>query len=263
VTYTVTAQDGLTIAVYTVTAQEILNSIADIAAYLSSVSGGGSAADPIPLPAGIDLSGAGWSDLLSAIGTAGKYVVLDLSACTMGGPEFDPGVAGAGEWYIVSLVLPDDAERIRAEADTISATFRYFTALTGVAGAGVKTVGGYAFSYCTALEAVNLPAVTSIGIGVFLPSSGMSLSLTLGNTAPSVGIGMFNYFFIGFVKTITVTVRVPSGATGYGTVPGTYTGADRTNNWGNAFRDMGWDGTSYLSGAVNTFITLNIRYITP
>jgi hypothetical protein len=62
----------------------------------------------------------------------------------------------------------------------------------------------------------------------------------------------------------TVTVKVPSGATGYGTVPGTYTGSDTTDNWGNAFRGKGWSSTNgYGIGTVNTNITLTIEAITP
>jgi hypothetical protein len=68
----------------------------------------------------------------------------------------------------------------------------------------------------------------------------------------------------------TVTVKVPSGAAGYGAIPGTYSGTDYTNNWGNAFRGIGWDGTSYLSDGYDATyyidmgnITLHIQYITP
>ena len=59
---------------------------------------------------------------------------------------------------------------------------------------------------------------------------------------------------------ITVTVQVPAGTTSYGTVPATYSGSDSTPNWGNAFRGLGWDGTNYSSGTVNSDITLNIEY---
>jgi hypothetical protein len=59
--------------------------------------------------------------------------------------------------------------------------------------------------------------------------------------------------FDGVTSSKTVTVRGPSGATGYGSAPTDTT----TPNWGNAFRGMGWDGSDVIdSGAVNGNITL-------
>jgi hypothetical protein len=50
-----------------------------------------------------------------------------------------------------------------------------------------------------------------------------------------------------------VSVKVPSTAlSAYGPVPTNTT----ENNWGNAFRGRGWDGTAYLTGTVNSKITL-------
>ncbi|MDR0387854.1 MAG: hypothetical protein LBH57_07420, partial [Treponema sp.] len=54
----------------------------------------------------------------------------------------------------------------------------------------------------------------------------------------------------------TVTVKVPSAATGYGSSPTNPT----DDNWGNAFRGKGWDGTSYSGAEVNSNITLYIQY---
>ncbi|MDR1373696.1 MAG: hypothetical protein LBJ24_01855, partial [Treponema sp.] len=50
--------------------------------------GSGTRTDPCFLPVSLnlaDLGGNGWTDLLAAIDAAGKYVALDLSACTMTG----------------------------------------------------------------------------------------------------------------------------------------------------------------------------------
>jgi hypothetical protein len=54
-----------------------------------------------------------WHKLLTSINTAGLYVALDLSGCTMPGTEFnaDGGIT-AGKKFIVSLVLPDSTERV-------------------------------------------------------------------------------------------------------------------------------------------------------
>jgi hypothetical protein len=57
----------------------------------------------------------------------------------------------------------------------------------------------------------------------------------------------------------TVTVKVPASATGYGTLPATYSGSGSTQNWGNAFRGMGWSSSGgYDTGTVNSEITLTI-----
>jgi hypothetical protein len=117
------------------------------------------------------------------------------------------------------------------------------------------TIGDAAFEDCTALTTVDLSAATQIGQLAFRNTGTTTLTITLGTTAPALGTGMFN----GVTTPKNVTVEVPSGATGYGTVPGTYTGSDTTNNWGNAFRGMGWDGSSYQSGTVNSNISLTIK----
>ena len=59
-----------------------LTSISQIGPYLASVSGGLSSSDPVSLPLGLPLGSTAWYGILSAIDTAGKYVDLDLSACT-------------------------------------------------------------------------------------------------------------------------------------------------------------------------------------
>jgi hypothetical protein len=145
-----------------------------------------------------------------------------------------------------------------AATDIGAYAFTFCNALETVSLPGAADIGAYAFSGCTALTALSLPAATSIGERAFY-GTGTTAPLTLGGTPPSVGVGMFNE--VDSAK--TVTVKVPSGATGYGTIPATYTTDTTTNNWGNAFRGKGWDGTSYLTGSVNSNITLNIQYITP
>jgi hypothetical protein len=140
-----------------------------IANYLNFAEGGLEAADPIPLPVELDFgtTGNGWADILSAINTAGRYVALDLSACT-GVTEFDPnGTTSGGKDKIVSLVLPDTTESIKEDGFN-SLTFRNFTNLKMVSGASVKSIGYSAFRGCTTLTMVSLPAfLSSIGAGTF------------------------------------------------------------------------------------------------
>jgi hypothetical protein len=67
--------------------------------------------------------------------------------------------------------------------------------------------------------------------------------------------------FYGVTSTKPVTVKVPSGATGYGPIPCSYT-TDTTTNWGNGFRGGGWDGTTFTftgsASDINPYIELNI-----
>jgi hypothetical protein len=122
--------------------------------------------DPIPMVESGSLSGAGWSNILTRIQNEGKYVELDLSACTGGGAEFNPGTANTGEKYIVSLILPNTATSVKASTFPDS-TFKHFSALKSVTGGAVTGIGGQAFYQCTSLKTVDFPAATTIGSWAF------------------------------------------------------------------------------------------------
>jgi hypothetical protein len=66
-----------------------------------------------------------------------------------------------------------------------------------------------------------------------------------------------------YVSTKPVKVRIPSTATAsYDST--SYIDTDTTtDNWGNAFRGKGWDGTNYLTGEVNANINLTFETYTP
>jgi hypothetical protein len=62
---------------------------------------------------------------------------------------------------------------------------------------------------------------------------------------------------------ISVTVKVPSGAAGYGTIPAAYSGNDNTGNWGDGFRAWGWNGSSTTTDTIYSFISgisLTVEY---
>jgi len=135
-----------------------------------------------------------------------------------------------------------------------SNAFQGCTSLIEVNFPAVTIVNLAAFISCTSLNTVNIPMATSLGNSVFSNSQN-HLTITLGANAPVLGTTVFG----GGVR--TVNVRVPIGATGYGVIPGTYNNTDNTTqNWGNALRGMGWNGTEYLGGTVGNFITVNIVY---
>jgi hypothetical protein len=111
-------------------------------------------------------SASGWQQLLNSINRTGKYINLDLSACTMTGTSFnpDPSVA-TGKDKIVSIILPNVATSIEAGTSNDSA-FKNFTNLKSISGTNISTIGARAFNN-TSLESINFPQVTTIGEGSF------------------------------------------------------------------------------------------------
>jgi hypothetical protein len=144
-----------------------LTSIEAVEESLGSAQGGSTADAPVSLKAAL---GAGdWEALLQAIEAAEKYVALDLSASAVIGIDtaFDPGKYNTGEPYIVSLVLPEEAESINV-TDYSQELFRNFTSLREVSGVGIKNFGyGEAFKGCTSLVSASFPAATVIDFDTF------------------------------------------------------------------------------------------------
>ena len=131
-------------------------------------------------------------------------------------------------------------------------TFADCTSLVTLSLDRATNIGNYTFEGCAALATLSFPAAASIGDYAFQKTGATALSITLGSTAPTLGLRMFSE--VDPAK--TVTVKVPSGATGYGSSP---TGTD-TVCWGNGFRGGGWKDSAFLSGGtVNSNITLTIQ----
>ena len=239
----------------------------------------------------------GWLGLLQAVWDGGKkYLNLDLSDCAMTGTAFDPrpSIRGGGvssgtdhpKGRIVSIILPNAAKSITSSTGA-STAFNFFINLKTVSGDEIvtvnqnafngcraalttvnlpkaQTIGANAFDTCTLLATLNLPSVKSFGNSVFQGSSSTSgtaahtpLTITLGAEPPTVGTGSF--ILAGHASNKkAVTVRVPSSALetyGISLFSDSDTASD---NWGNAFKGKGWDGTSYLSGTVVGTIALSI-----
>ena len=131
----------------------------------------------------------------------------------------------------------------------------------------VKIIEMQAFMY-TKLQNLYIPDITDIGIQALASSL---TNITLGKIAPWVG-----HLNSRGTTPRTIILRVPQVATGYGDIPNIFIGGDRTKNWGNAFRGMGWnpsnanitfDGFKYdaegfgTTDNINTNITLKIEYI--
>jgi len=158
---------------------------------------------------------SGWQQLLNSIESTGKYINLDLSACTMTGTSFnpDPSVT-TGKKYIVSIILPTVATSI--EAGTFSdPSFKDFKNLKSISGANIIIINDYSFVqsiadwniinvdfpkattigksafYNTKLESVNFPKVITIGDSAF--SSCSSLKNASFPLAETIGVDAFRF----------------------------------------------------------------------
>jgi hypothetical protein len=194
-------------ATFTVTVTASLAPPAPLAGLdgLASAPGGNTADNPVPLTLSGSLANEGWATVLSAIAAADKYVSLDLSACAMAGTEFDPG-DGAGVDKITALILPDTVNRIKAGTGPTMSTFGWFTALRSLSGVGVKTIGDYAFSGCTSLTEVSLPAAQTIGEVAFYDTSLTEVSLPA-----ATDIGDWAFYECGSLTTVSLPAATTIG----------------------------------------------------
>jgi hypothetical protein len=74
------------------------------------------------------------------------------------------------------------------------------------------TVGSNAFNSCTRLANLSIPAVTQINSNAFNSTGTTALTIIMGATRPTLSGSIFSGTYI---SQKAVTVRVPSGATGY------------------------------------------------
>ncbi|MDR1788546.1 MAG: leucine-rich repeat domain-containing protein [Treponema sp.] len=147
---------------------------------------------------------ANWGAINNAVFSAGKYVILDLSACSASGgtiesyslPSNDDNCIKDND-YLKGLILPDSLKNIGGGA------FSDCTGLTSVTtGNSVTSIGGGAFSGCTGLTSVTIGnSVTSIGGGAFSDCTGLT-SVTIGNSVTSIG----GYAFSGCTGLTSVTI---------------------------------------------------------
>jgi len=180
----------------TVTPQ--FTSLDEVAQYLLAHEGGTSTGNSISLPLAFDLgtmteAGSGWQNLLAVIAEAGKYVDLDLSACTMNGTEFNPvQTLAIGKNRIISLTLPNIAISIVSSSSSIDPVFNNFNNLKTVSARNVTRIGATAFKFCTSLINANFPAVTYISDWAFSDCNNLtSLTLSAYNNMSSLPMDTF------------------------------------------------------------------------
>ncbi|MDR0629493.1 MAG: leucine-rich repeat domain-containing protein [Treponema sp.] len=153
----------------------VLSSVAAVATYLATATGGTSEADPVSLEVALNYDTDGEA-LLNAIETAGKYVTLDLSACTLSGTVFNPNLNSKnnnGKTKVLSLVLPNAATSVTQGAGVAYASFKEFSKLKSIESSGIITIQQKVFSY-PALTTVNFPNATIIEINAFESCSALT-----------------------------------------------------------------------------------------
>jgi hypothetical protein len=116
-----------------------------------------------------------------------------------------------------------------------------WTALPEVNLPEAASIGDYTFGACTSLATVILPKATVIDVGAFSFTGGTALTITLGDTPPTVG----SFMFYAVNASKAVAVKVPSGAV---------SSYDAT--WQDAFKGTGNTGDT---GMVDNNITLTIQ----
>ena len=178
-----------------------LRNIIDITSFLYGHSGGTTVDSAIELAVEIQLTDANWNTLLRVIDNIGKYVELDLSACTRSGSNtggglrsngvFDPiNYIFIGMYYIVSLTLPEAAISIESYSFLNSNSLRHFNT-----GNGLEIIGDYAFISNDGINHLQLTTiilgrnVTTIGRSAFHGS--LLTNITIPNSVTSIGADAF------------------------------------------------------------------------
>ena len=126
----------------------------------------------------------------------------------------------------------------------------------------VTTIGYMVFYRCSSLQSLNIPQVTSIGSDAFSYNETTTLSITMGSAAPTLGDEMFS----DITAAKTVTVKIPTGATGYSPASSPFTGTavtvdNDTENWANGLRGGGWNGSTWDSNGGPEKISYHISVI--
>ncbi|MDR2483803.1 MAG: leucine-rich repeat domain-containing protein [Treponema sp.] len=130
------------------------------------------------------LTDANWKGILAALRENGRYVSLDLSACTKSADTTGTGLrsdgklclntdstAGKGQENIVEIILPAQATSMEnggynsptSTSPDNKHAFYGFTALRSIRGAEITNIGINAFRSLP-LETIDLPKVREIGI---------------------------------------------------------------------------------------------------
>jgi hypothetical protein len=176
---------------FTVTDEDELVAPADLAAYLTNLSGGETPDKPVTVAlAPFDVKTDTWGiTVVWALYYLDKYITLDLSACFAANNTITGGPGGnhndfnaiknsnTSREHIVGIILPDSLTTIG-----VYALYGMGALKSVVIPAGVTTIGNYAFRGCAALTGITIPAgVSAIGNGTFDGCSSLTTVIFAGN----------------------------------------------------------------------------------
>ena len=203
-----------------VTTAPLRVSLDDLDDYLASLPANGAANPHTVKLEGVNISTDG---VMSSINTAvsGRYIILDLSACSgdtiRGSPDQDSDgndilpsdddmTVIKDNPFIVGIKLPNSLTSIGDNA------FYGCGSLTSVViPSSVTSIGAYAFAYCDSLTSVDIPAgVETIGIQAFRDCRDLT-SVDIPSTVTSIRDAAFS----GCTSLASVTI--PAGVTSIGT----------------------------------------------
>lgn len=185
---------------------------------------------------------------VTSIGNSAFYNCTSLTSIDLPNLEYVSNYTFYGCSSLTSINIPN-VTNISDKA------FTNCTSLRSIDLPNCQNIGHYIFEGCTSLTSVNLPSMGDsmyLGDNTFEKCTSLT-SIKLGINVPVVGSNIFN----DINSPQTITVKLPTGATGYGSQPTNTT----DNNWGNAFRGKGWNGEDYQDGIVNDNITLKYEYV--
>jgi hypothetical protein len=139
----------------------------------------------------INIRTTAWKQVTDAVANAGRFVILDLSACsatdnTITGAQGEPSDTDMNiiqdNEYIKGIILP------RSLTDIGELAFGRCDSLTSVTLPGsVTSIGRGAFGLCESLTSVTIPgSVTSIGEYAFYECSSLT-SVTIPSSVTSIG----------------------------------------------------------------------------
>jgi hypothetical protein len=181
-----------------------------------------------------------WAAVNTAVKNGGKYVELDLSACTAADTATADTIAGASapsgnhfniikdNAYIKGVILPDTLTTVGGYAfhgcsaltsvsipSKVSAIGTYAfagcTALTGIAiPSGVTAVEDYAFYGCSALISVNIAdSVTDIGAYAFYGCGALASAIIPSKVS---AIGQRAFYGCSGLKSVTILGNIGTGS---------------------------------------------------
>ena len=158
-----------------------------------------------------------WATVNNTVQNSGKYVILDLSDCSVWGNQITGSDSPSGNFmniikdnqYITGIILPDNLISIGDNAflncnkltslaipNSVTSigklTFSGCTKLTSlIIPDSVTSIGMLAFENCSRLASLNIPTgITSIGYGVYKGCSNLT-SMTIPAGVMSIGANAF------------------------------------------------------------------------